>query len=272
MTTCLAQLPSAYAEFTGCKREVISFAAAMVAMMMPFAAGAQLVTGFAGGSGSTVGPDRALYVTEGAARRVSRVDPQTGEVTTFPSGLPSFIIGVGGAIDVAFIGGTAYVLVTLVGPDTAIVGAPAGSDIVGIYRIDGPDSFTVIAAVGRYSMNHPPNTAFFFPTGVQYSPETFRDGFLVADGHHNRILRVTLDGEISELIAFDNIVPTGLEVWGDSIFMAEAGTVPRLPQDGEVVSFGPGSSTVTEGASGARLLVDVEFGRGRKLYALSQGE
>lgn len=121
-------------------------------------------------------------------------------------------------------------------------------------------------------MNHPPNTAFFFPTGVQYSLDTFRDGFLVADGHHNRILRLTLDGEISELIVFDNIVPTGLEVWGDSIFMAEAGPVPRLPQDGKVVSFGPGSSTVTEVASGARLLVDVEFGRGRKLYGLSQGE
>jgi hypothetical protein len=39
-----------------------------------------------------------------------------------------------------------------------------------------------------------------------------------------------------------------------------------------VVSFRPRSATVTEEASGASLLVDVELGRGRTLYALSQGE
>ena len=38
-----------------------------------------------------------------------------------------------------------------------------------------------------------------------------------------------------------------------------------------MVSFGPKSPTATEVASGARLLVDVEFGRGRDLFALSQG-
>ena len=47
-----------------------------------------LVTGLEGGSGSTIGPGGALYVTEGAAGRISRVDPKTGEITTFASGLP----------------------------------------------------------------------------------------------------------------------------------------------------------------------------------------
>jgi hypothetical protein len=37
------------------------------------------------------------------------------------------------------------------------------------------------------------------------------------------------------------------------------------------VSFGPKSPSAIEVASGAPLLVDVEFGRGRRLYALSQG-
>ena len=52
--------------------------------------------------------------------------------------------------------------------------------------------------------------------------------------------------------------------------MAEAGPVPHLPEDGKVVSFGPNSPTATDVASGAPLLVDVEFG-GSRLYALSQG-
>ena len=86
------------------------------------------------------------------------------------------------------------------------------------------------------------------------------------------MLRVTLDGEITELIAFGNIVPTGLAVSGNTVYMAEAGPVPHLPEDGKVVSFGPKSPTATEVASGASLLVDVEFGRGRTLYALSQGD
>jgi hypothetical protein len=228
---------------------------------------AVLVAGLEGASGSTIGPGGALYVTEGAAGRVSRVDPQTGDVTTFASGLPLMnpAIGIGGPIDVAFMGGTAYVLVTLVGFDVG------GTDDVGIYRVDGPDSFTVVADLGEFSMLNPPDTVFLVPTGVQYALEAYRGGFLVTDGHHNRVLWAGLDGEVTELIAFDNTVPTGLAVSGRTVYMAEAGPVPHLPEDGRVVSFGPRSHTVRPVASGASLLVDVEFGRGRLLYALSQG-
>jgi hypothetical protein len=256
-------------------RKLLLLAAALIGLITPCAASAapssggpnptQLLAGLEGASGSTVGPGRALYVTEGAAGRISRVDPKTGDITTFASGLPKSIIGIGGAIDVAFIGKTAYALVTLVGPDVG------GSDIVGIYRVDGPNSFTVVADIGAFALSNPPNTPFDVPTGLQYALQTFRGGFLVTDGHHNRVLRVTLDGEVTELIGFDNIVPTGLDVKGNRVYMAEAGPVPHEPEDGKVVSFRPKSPTAREVASGARLLVDVEFGRDRKLYALSQG-
>jgi sugar lactone lactonase YvrE len=225
-----------------------------------------LVTGLAGGSGSTVGPDGALYVTEGAAGRISRIDVETGQVTTFASGLPKSIIGLGGAMDVTFIGNTAYALVTLVSSDLG------GNDVDGIYRVDGPNSFTVVADIGTFAMLHPPIPPFAIPTGLQYAIQTYRGGFLVTDGHHNRVYRVTLDGEVSVFMAFDDIVPTGLAVAGDTIYMAEAGPVPHMPETGKVVSFEPKSSTAAEVASGAPILVDVEFGRGRTLYALSNGE
>ena len=138
------------------QRMLLLLVAAVVGMIAPSAASAtppspaptttQLLTGLEGGSGSTVGPGGALYVTESAAGRISRVDPRTGEITTFASGLPQSIIGIGGTTDVAFIGGTAYALVTVVGPDVG------GSDVVGIYRIDGPDSFTVIADIGAFAL------------------------------------------------------------------------------------------------------------------------
>jgi hypothetical protein len=227
----------------------------------------RLVAGLEGGSGSTIGPDGALYVTESAAGRVTRVDPRTGATTTYASGLPPLIpeAGFGGPVDVAFLGRTAYVLVTLVGPDVG------GSDVVGLYRVEGPNRFTVVADIGAFSIANPPATDFFVPSGVQYALQAYRGGLLVTDGHLIRVLRVTGDGRVSELRAFANIVPTGLEVGGRTIYMAEAGPAPHLPENGKVVAFRPRSPRVREVASGSPLLVDVELGRGHRLYALSQG-
>jgi hypothetical protein len=255
-----------------CVRKLLMVSAGVVAVVAASGAASPppatvFVSGLASGSGSTVGPGGALYVTEGAAGRVSRVDPRTGSITTFASGLPPIIpaVGIGGAMDVAFIGSTAYVLVTLVGQDVG------GDDVVGIYRVDSPTTFTVIADIGAFSVANPPETDYFVPTGVQYALDVFRGDLLVTDGHHNRVLRVTTRGEISEQITFGNIVPTGLAVSGNTIYMAEAGPVPHLPADGKIVAFGPKDSVATTVASGGRLLVDVEFGRGRSLFALSQG-
>lgn len=225
----------------------------------------RLVSGLQRGRGSAVGPGGALYVTESAAGRISRVDPSTGVVTTFASGLPLSASPAGGVVDIAFVGEIAYALVTLVSPDVG------GHSADGIYRVDGPGEFTLIADVGAFSAAHPPRTAFAVPTGVQYALEPFHGGFLVSDGHHNRLLQVSPDGEISELMAFDNIVPTGIATSGNTIYMAEAGPVPHLPQNGKVVTFTPQSQSATEIAAGAPLLVDVEFDRGRTLFALSQG-
>jgi sugar lactone lactonase YvrE len=226
-----------------------------------------IASGLEGSEGSAIGPGGALYVAEGVAGRISRVDPGSGAVTTFASGLPASLYGVGGGgvVDVAFIGKTAYALVTGVAEDVG------GTDVVGIYRVDGPTSFTVVADIGKFNFDNPPSTPYDFLSGFQYALETYRGGFLVTDGHLNRVLQVTPDGEISVLMAFGNIVPTGLAVSGNKIYMAEAGAAPHLPQDGRIMVFGPKSTTATEVASGAPLLVDVEFGRGRSLYAVSQG-
>ena len=223
------------------------------------------LSGLQGASGSTIGPGGDLFVTEGATGTITQIDLKTGEFSTFATGLPPFIIGIGGVTDIIFIGDTAYALVTLVGPQFGT------NDVNGIYRIDGPDSFTVIADIGEFSLANPPVPDFFVDMGVQYSIEFYRDGFLVADGHHNRVLYVTLEGEISIFQEFGNIVPTGLDVSGNTIYLAQAGPVPHVPEDGKIVTMGMNSSEVNTIAAGARLIVDVEFGRGRTLFGLSQG-
>ena len=255
---------------------------ALAAMILPLAASAappgaqpgtpELLTTLAGvaASGSAIGPGRALYVPQPAAGEIWRVDPKTGDKTLFASGLPERFPGLpfGGVMDVAFYGSTAYALVTVVEPGLAA----CDPDLVGIYRIDGPSSSTLVADIGTFACENPPPTAFALPTGVQYALEPFRGGFLVTDGHHNRVYRVTLDGTVTQMIQFGDIVPTGLAVRGNTIFMAEAGPVPHEPQNGKIVSFEAGSSSSSTIASGARLAVDVEIGRGQTLFALSQGE
>jgi hypothetical protein len=227
-----------------------------------------LVSGLEGTTGSAVGPDGFLYIPEGATGKISRVDPNNGTVSTFATGLPVMnpAIGIGGPIDVVFRNETAYALVTLVGADVG------GSNVVGIYRIDGSNSYTVIADIGTFNLDNPPSTDFFIPTGLQYAIEAYRNGFLVTDGHLNRVLYVTLDGEISIVKSFDNIVPTGLALSGNVIYMAETGPTPHAPEDGKLVSFLPTSPKIKEVASGAPMIVDVEIGFPHKFYALSQGD
>ena len=110
----------------------------------------------------------------GEARR-----PGTGRTSTVITGLPQQVGPYGGPVDVAFVGRTAYVLVTLVSPDVGRV------SIDGIYRIDAPGRATPIADVGACSITHPPATDFFVPSGVLYALQPFWGGFLVSDGHHN---------------------------------------------------------------------------------------
>jgi sugar lactone lactonase YvrE len=220
------------------------------------------------GSGSTIGPDGAVYVTDGKGGRVLRVDTRSGAVTTFAAGFPLLNTppGIGGAIDVAFVGHTAYVLVANVGP---FFGEP--DEIAGIYRVRRDGSAVPVADIGTWAEDNPPDTDFVLPGGVQYAMEPFRGGFAVTDGHHNRVLYVRDDGQVSELLAFGNIVPTGLAAAGGTLFMGQAGPVPHRPEDGKVVAITPWSDAAVEIAAGAPLVVDVELGPDHRLYALSQG-
>ena len=144
--------------------------------------------------------------------------------------------GLGGAMDIAFLHYTAYVLVTLVGSD---VGSSA---IDGTYRVDGPHHATVLADIGAWPTAHPPCTAFDVPTGVQYAMQAYWGGFLVTDGHHNRVLQVTPGGRVCS----SSPCPTSSRPgWrsGARRVMAEVGPAPHRPEDGKVVAFTTRSRT-----------------------------
>jgi hypothetical protein len=227
------------------------------------------------GSGSTIGPDGALYVTNGNDGALVRIDPTTGSETVVGSGLPRQVIGIGGAMDVVFIGHRAYVLVTLAGAD---VGVPDA--VMGIYRLKSDGTFSVFADLGTWSAEHPPaDPDWFLSQGVQYSLEVWRNGFVVADAHLGRVIRVDLRGQISELVAFDstNSVPTGLEAANGKVFVATAGPIPHLPSTSKINEVQRDGSVNVVGEWGADyagdrgLIVDVEKGPSHRLYGLLQG-
>ncbi|HEY6975547.1 MAG TPA: hypothetical protein VH396_04620, partial [Chitinophagaceae bacterium] len=179
----------------------------------------RLVKDLAGSLGSSIGLGGDLFVPDPVVGSILRIDPRTGDYKTFASGLPQLIpdVGLGGITDVAFLGGKAYALVTMVDDPNLF---PTGQ-VNGIYRIDGPKSFKVIADIGAYNIAHPPTGFdFFVSTGVLYSIQTYCGGFLVTDGHLNRVLHVTLDGKITMFRKFDDIVPTGLAVRDNLVYMS----------------------------------------------------
>lgn len=227
-----------------------------------------LADGLQGTLGATIGPDGALYVAEAALGQITRIDPWDGTASSFASGLPTRVIALGGATDLAFVGDSLYVLVTLVGPDVG------GTSVDGIYQMDASGEFTVFADLGAWSIANPPATQFDVPSGLQFALQPVADGFLVSDGHHNRVLHVSTAGEITQRIQFENVVPTGLAVAYGRVFVAQAGPVPHDPSTGKVVAFRLHASRprAHEVAAGYSLLVDVERGPRGALYALSQGD
>ena len=138
---------------------------------------------------------RCMFPNRRAARSGASMRT-SGARTPFANCLPPWVIPLGGAMDVAFIGNTLYALVSIVNDpffdDNSIPFDDASHN--GIYRVDGPGSCSLVADIGAFALAHPPDADIFLLAGVQYAMEPYRGGFLVTDGHHNRVYRVTLAG------------------------------------------------------------------------------
>jgi hypothetical protein len=134
---------------------------------------------------------------------VLRVNPRNGGVSTFVNGLPPInpAVGIGGAMDVAFIGQTAR-------PRSHSLARYRRCWYGRHHRIDGPTSSTVIADI--IAIANPPRTNFLCLGRARGCGGTAR---FQTDA--TVTLRVTLDGSLRSSSPSE-YVPTGLSFWGRS--------------------------------------------------------
>ena len=162
-------------------------------------------------------------------------------------------------------------LVTLVSGN--LNGEPFGDPEAknGLYRIESDGSNTLVADLGQWSVDNPPEPAIVVDTGVHFALETYLDGFLVTDGHHNRVLWVSQNGSIDEVATFEQ---RGADRTGDGRrrrLRHPTGPDPASSRRTAKSSPCAPNSEAREVASGASMLIDVERGPHDQLYAVSTG-
>lgn len=249
-------------------------------------AGTTIASGLSA-TGAGIGPDGALYVgiggdasTEiavpedlqelagtdivyfGTTGSVARVDPETGDVTTYADGLPvtSFAADEPGSgpTDLAFIGDELYVLVT---GSVSVMGG-AGADYPnGIYKLEDDDSWTIVADISAFNDDNPVEFPDAAPGGNPFALDVRGGEFIISDGNYNRLIRATPGGDMSLLAQFDNVVPTGLATRDSGpVYNTHFSAFPHAPEDSHLVAIGYPSGGVQQIAGGYAQLIDVEFG------------
>ena len=211
----------------------------------------------------------------GVRGSLTAYDTETGERTTVADGIPS---GANpelgdqvGAADVAFIGSTLYLLLTHGGEEWGFPDTPTG-----IYRVEDDGDLDLVADIGEFNKDNPVEA---ITSGSQvdievggnpYAMITRGDVFYVSDGNHNRLLRVSTGGDISEITEFpDHPVSTGIASTDSGPFyVGYLGRAPFLPADGKVVSVDASSGAITEIASGEPMITGVQQAADGSLYAL----
>ena len=172
-----------------------------------------------------------------------------------------------GAMDVEFLNGSLYVLVSGSG---ASWGTPDA--ITGMFKVNDDGSLTLAADLGNWLADNPPKFAspdYAGRDGSELDMEPYGDAFLisVADGGH--IIKAIPGGTISLFadLSVGHMVPTGIAVDPDmNAYVGFETTPPYTKGMSKIVKITP-DGTVSDAWTGLTAVTDVELGPDGVLYA-----
>ena len=257
-------------------------------------------SGFNNPRGLKFGPDGALYVAEGGpggtastvgkctqvvpplgpytgaahGGRISRVD-SNGVRTTFTDRFPSSRTTpetgnlTSGVADIAWIGGTMYVLTAGSGCSHGVL-----NTVNGIYRLSATGNPILVADLSAFQKSHPvahPEADDFEPDGTWYSMVAVGQTLYAVEPNHGEIDRVRTDGTITRVADISasqgHIVPTAVSYHSGNFYIGNLNTFPIVPGSSKVLRVTPNGSVQTY-RTGFTTVVGVTFDNLGRMYVL----
>lgn len=289
ITTCFSGLFLVLFLFA-CKKDIgdrsckdADAASAATAARTPQAGAPVLVTGGLNNPrGLEFGADGWLYVAEAGiggpgspvGGGVSKVNVSNGAKAMVTMDLPTQTDAFGsvnGPVDLAFMGGTLYVL-TDGGASYGVPSKPSG-----IYTVSLPSGSTALYAnLSQWQQTHPvaDPPADFSPDGSWYNLSAVNGALYAVDANHGELVKVASPGAISRVTDFSatqgHIVPTAMDYRGN-FYVGNLGTFPIQPGSASIRKVNPSGSIQTV-VSGLSAIVGLVIDQRSWMYVLEMGE
>jgi hypothetical protein len=171
-----------------------------------------------------------------------------------------------GAMDIAFLDGEMYILLSGAGPTW---GSPSASS--GVFRRTDDGTMTLVGNISTWLAEHPPALIppDYSTDGSLFDLEATSDALLISEAVGGQIIRVTPEGEMSTLadLSEQHPVPTGIAVDAeDNAYVTFETTPPYADGSTKVVKITP-EGEVSDFWTGLTRVADLAFGPDGKLYA-----
>lgn len=199
--------------------------------------------------------------TNGRVSRISTDGTRHDHVT----GLPN--IGLYGGVEM--LGSTGVAVI-----DDVLYHIPAGhmtvSPLLSSIAADG--SMTTIADVGKFNDDNPtpPSNGDAVPMGNPYDLAAMDGNLYITDGNYNRVIKATVDGELSLFAQWEfSPVTVGAGAGPDgNLYVAQFSPAPYNPGSGRIDMIEP-NGDITEGVvTGLTTPIDVAFAPDGTMYVL----